>query len=95
MNAVITNADQNLISAIKAVLKLHPTAKIKVTKADETLHNISKEDEAKLRDIYERNKRGEVKFYTTEEIFESSNEVLRKYGANVWKLFMAKILNLL
>ena len=71
MDATITNADKDLISAIRSILKFHPSAKMKVSKKDETLHYISKEDEAKLLDTYERNKRGEVKFYTDDELSEN------------------------
>ena len=71
MDTTITNADKDLISAIRAILKFHPSAKMKVSKKDEKLHYISKEDEAKLLDTYERNKRGEVKFYTDDELSEN------------------------
>ena len=84
MNAFITNANQDLIYAIQAVLKLYPTAKMEVTTTNsEVTHYISKEDEANLQEIYEKNKRGELEFCTKEEIIQSSNEILRKYGADV------------
>ena len=70
-----------VIQAIQAmVAKLDPNAVM--TTYDEP-SDLSGDDAKKLLEIIEKDDRGELKFHTQDEIIEYTNEILRKFGANI------------
>lgn len=70
----------NIIQAIQALVKLDSTTII--TYDDEPRH-LSKEDEDRLQKTYDSVKSGKMKYHSKADIIKSTNETLRKFGANV------------
>lgn len=61
-----------LLEALKAVLALDPKAIFTHKETDNTDdYELNRADEIKLKEIYEKNKRGELKFYSDDEISKS------------------------
>lgn len=75
---IITD-NSNLIEAIKAILQLDPKAQITC----DDLGGLSLADAKYLQEISDADDRGEVKYYSFDEMRERSKEHLRKLGASL------------
>ena len=76
----IRTDNNNLVEAIRAILQLDPKAKITY---DDDLGGLSLADAKHLQEISDADDRGEVKYYSFDEIRERSKEHLRKLGASL------------
>ena len=75
----ISNADENLLKALKGVVNLYPQAKLKVKKEqDATSDNYTKEfEEEILQDLQEINRQRKAK---TLKIYDSVKEAFKNEG---------------
>lgn len=76
---IITD-NSNLIEAIKAILQLDPKAQITY---DDNFGGLSLADAKHLQEISDADDRGEVKYYSFDEMRGRSKEHLRKLGASL------------
>lgn len=77
----IQTNNTSMIQAIQAmVAKLDPNA---VMMTYDEPSDLSNEDSTKLLELIEKDDKGELKFHTQDEIIEYTNEILRKFGANI------------
>ncbi|MDA3047577.1 hypothetical protein [Campylobacter sp. JMF_08 NE1] len=77
--SIKTTADKSTIEAIKTLLlSIDPSA---VFSFDEAY--LSEEDTIKLKEIYDKNKKGELNFVSFDEMKNRTTEHLRKLGAKI------------
>lgn len=75
----IKTANTNTVEAIKALLVLDPSATFDTCSES----YISEADEKRLESILQRDKKGEVKYYSQEQVDKHADELLAKLGAKV------------
>ncbi|MBC2882437.1 hypothetical protein H7R39_04005 [Campylobacter sp. Marseille-Q3452] len=76
----IRTDNSNLIEAIKAILQLDPKAQVTY---DDDLGELSLADAKHLQEISDADDRGEVKYYSVDEMRERSKEHLGKLVASL------------
>ena len=69
VNMTIQNADNDLISAIKSVCKLHPAVKVSIKKEK----SIADELKAEQAEILSELEKGTLKTYSSMEEYEAAN----------------------
>ncbi|CAD7289046.1 hypothetical protein [Campylobacter suis] len=76
----IQTTNKSLIEAIRHILSLDPKATMTY---EDDISTISKADAMLLQDISDADDKGELEYISLKELKESTNNILRKYGANI------------